>query len=293
MTEAVTGGSVLLMGAPGSGKSFSLHTLLKEGLEVFVLATEPGAMETVLDACMKNNVPTAKLHWSYISPAAPGWKNLSAMASQINLLGYEDLTKLKSGINKSSSNQVMKLIAALENFKCDHCGKEFGDCATWGVDRALVLDSLSGLNLLAMSNTIGLKPAAHQGEWGVAMNFEEQIIHGLVSGLTCFFILTAHVDRDQDLLTGGTILAPAALGRKLGPKLGRFFSEVVFSRRKGTSFSWSTADVSADLKNRSLPIADELQPTFKPIVDAMKRRQSQVAVASPPLDEPKPGSVKP
>ena len=277
MTHNISAPKVLLMGATGSGKTYSISTLLEAGLEVFVLATEPNAIDSILDACGVRKIPTSKLHWTYITAAPAGWSALADMAKTVNLLSYEDIQKLKSGVSKNQTNQVSKLITAFQNFKCDHCAEAFGDCASWGDDRALVLDSLSGLNVLAMSNTIGYKPAAHQGEWGVAMNLEDQIIQGLTMSLNCYFVLMAHIDREENIITGGTTITPAALGRKLGPKLGRFFSEVILAKRNQASFSWSTSETGTEVKNRALPISDKLEPTFKQIVDVHKRRQTQLA----------------
>lgn len=271
----------LIMGPPGTGKSWSLHSLLAAGIEVFIIATEPNAVDTVLDACKKYNVPTDKLHWVEILPKPAGWAVLGDMVKQVNLMSYDDLSKMKAGMSKSESGKpAAKLIQTLMNFKCDRCGQEFGDCETWDDSRALVIDSLSGLNDISMQCHIGMKPTAHQGEWGVAMNLESQIIKSLC-GLTCYFVLIAHVDRDKDVVTQGTTISPAALGNKLGPKIGREFSEVPLARRTKDKFTWSTSETNTDVKNRALPISDNLEPSFKPIVDAHKRRQAQLA-ATPP-----------
>ena len=82
----------------------------------------------------------------------------------------------------------MKLLETLKDFKDEHTGKSYGDYTQWDTNRALVLDSLSGLSILFMALTIGFKPAAHQGEWGVAMNFVEQLLLKLTSDRKCFLL---------------------------------------------------------------------------------------------------------
>ena len=47
--ERPRGFKVLLLGETGSGKTYSLRTLLDAGLEVFVIATEPGLLEVLGD----------------------------------------------------------------------------------------------------------------------------------------------------------------------------------------------------------------------------------------------------
>lgn len=280
-TEDLSAPSMLIMGPPGTGKSWSLHTLLAAGLEVFIIATEPNAVDTILDACERNGVSTDKLHWTTIMPVSAGWSTLGEMARQINLLGYEDLGKIKSGIERTKTGRpAQRLIETLANFHCDHCKREFGDCEAWGDDRALVLDSLSGLNDIALRCHIGMKPTAHQGEWGVAMNFESEIIKALTR-LPCYTVLIAHIDRDYNVVTQTTTISPGALGAKLGPKIGREFSEVVLAKRVKDQFVWSTSEVNTDVKNRSLAISDSLLPNFQPIVDAHRRRKASLAAPQP------------
>jgi len=138
----------------------------------------------------------------------------------------------------------------------------------------LAVDSLTGLNHLSRNLTVGYKPTMHEGEWGVAMNFEEQIIKTLTNGLKCWFVLLAHIDREQDLLTGGTRITPGALGRKLGPKLGADFGEVALCKKEGDKFWWSTQETGVDVKHRDLPFSNSILPDFKLLTAAFARRQS-------------------
>lgn len=207
-----------------------------------------------------------------MAPAAAGWKALNQMATQIKAMGYDDLTKIKTGIAKSETDQMVECLKALADFPDDRTGTLLGDVTKWGTDSALVVDSLSGLNAMAWQLVVGLKPAAHQGEWGVAMNLMEQILLKLTSDLKCFFLLIAHVDREIDEITGGSRIMVSTLGRKLAPKIPRFFSEVVLTVKEGEKFTWSTAAMQADLKNRVLPVANNIPPSFKPLVEAHLKR---------------------
>ncbi len=273
----LSGTSTLLLGAPGAGKTWSLTTAIKAGLELFVVVTDPGGEETLLDALAAQKLPIDKLHYTYIAPAAPSFDVLMDMAKKINAMTYEDLTKLKSGIGTKGYNQFYDLLSTLSNFKCDRTGEEFGSVDTWDNTRMLAVDSLSGINVMAMDMMIGAKPAAHQGEWGVAMNAEEKLLLKLCSDLRCFFILTAHLEREVDEVVGGVKLMAGALGRKLAPKLPRNFSDVICAYREGPGFFWSTIMHNVDLKTRSLPLRDKLSPTFEQIVEAHKKRAETAA----------------
>src|SRR3990167_4786085 len=98
------------------------------------------------------------------------------MANKISLMGYDDLSKLKTGIEKKDYQQFMLLLRTMANFQCQRTGEAYGPIDSWDATRAFAVDSLSGVNRMAMDMMIGAKPTAHQGEWGVSMNAEERLI---------------------------------------------------------------------------------------------------------------------
>ncbi len=86
-------------------------------------------------------------------------------------------------------------------------------------------------------------------------------------------MLTAHLERETDEVTGGVSLMASTLGKKLAPRLPRFFSDVIHAKRDGEKFSWSTASFNVDLKARNVPIADNLPPSFVPLLKQWKEKQ--------------------
>lgn len=267
------------MGASGSGKSTSLVTYLKSGVETFVLCTEPGGAESLVDACRMYNLPLDNLHWTTCLPATQGWKGLGEMVQKISGMDFEALSKIKTGIGKDETRgAAMHLLETLQNFHCERTGKDYGDVTTWDDSRAFCLDSLSGLSVIAWALTVGHKPTAHMGEWNIAMNFISDLLMKLSADRKCFFTLTAHVEKEQNEITGVNQIMVSTLGRKLAPKIPRFFSEVVYAQRTTVDpkFRWSTIDTAADLKNRGLPVSDKLQPDFTPLVEAYRRRLKEM-----------------
>ena len=266
------GTKTLLLGGPGSGKTTSLTTFIEAGLELFVTITDPNGEEALLDAMERRKLPLNKLHWRYISAASPSWDTLYNMAQKIQLMSYEDLTKIKSGVEKDKHQQFMQVVEHFANFKCDRTGEKYGPIDKWGTDRAFALDSLSGLNTMALDLMVGAKPIAHMGEYGVAMNAEEKLIRKLVADLKCFVVITAHLDRTLDEITNRPKLMVAALGSKLAPKLSKDFSDVVVTYRDGDKFFWSTTAPDIDLKARTLPLKDRLEPSFCQVVESWRKR---------------------
>jgi hypothetical protein len=207
------------------------------------------------------------------------------MATKITEMGFDSLSKL--GPTERSNAQFLTLISTLSNFTDDRTGQTYGPVNKFPPNVALALDSLSGVNIMAMDLTIGDKVTAHVGEWGIAMNMIDKLLLSLTSNLSCLFVLTAHIEPERDEITGGTKLMSATLGRKLAPKIPRFFSEVILTHTEGDTYYWSTSHPQIDLKHRALPRYNKLLPTFKPIIDNYQQRlafisqEPQLALPSP------------
>lgn len=269
----------LLMGPAGSGKTTSLASFARAGIECFVIITEPTGVDSLLDAWEREKLDINLLHYAVVPPASPGWKGLHELAVRINAMSYSDIANMKSGISKEAMKQFPLLLRNLQDFHDDRTGKQFGDVTSWGADRVLAIDSLSGLSLLTLQHTVGFKPSPHQGEWGIAMSAVENLLLQLSSDCKCFLILTAHIEREPDEITGMSRVTVSTLGRKLAPKIPRFFSEVIRARKDAAGkYLWSTQDSEADLKNRALPSSNSIAQDFGPIIAAYKRR---IALATP------------
>lgn len=284
---------ILLLGAPGSGKTTSIASLLAAGVEVFCIFTEGNGEEALLDECRRKNISTDKLRWMHVSQSAVGWSSFRKVAEIANTRTFEDIAGMKMGIDKNMTNNVMSLLKALEIFTDERTGKSFGDVCSWDNSRALVVDNLSGLNDLIMMNTVGLKPNPAPGEWNIAQTFEAMLIKRLCGDMKAWFILLAHLDKVPNEITGMNIIAAAAIGAKLGPKIGKDFSEVVFSKRAGNKFTWSTSEMQLDLKNRALPIKDDLDPNFKLVHSIFQDRLKQVVPPAAALPEPESAAKQP
>lgn len=261
---------VLLEGGSGTGKTYSLRTLLDAGLTPLCLFTE-NSFDVLGDTDPK------RFHWRYIPPSKGGLPTLIENAQKIAVMGPEQLQKIND-TSRSKTNTWMEMLLALQDFKCDRTGERFGNVAEWGTDKVLVIDSLSGLTIAATKAAVGEKYAMTQPEYQIAMKTIENLINYLCTGVNCHVVVTSHVEREVDEVLGGVRLFPSTLGRKLAPVLPRFFTDVIMAKRQGTKFLWDTADPNADLKVRNAPISSELPPSFAPLVEAWKKRGGAVSV---------------
>ena len=267
----LAGVNVLLIGPTGTGKTYSLRKLADAGLQVFVLFTESG-LETLVGSYTDGGqeVPP-NVHWHMFKPTAYNFQNLISGAERVNTITLDAWAKITDP-ERGKFNQFVDFLKVLTDFPDDRTGKKFGSVDSWGTDKVLAIDSLSGLNYFAMALIIGSKPVKSLPEWGAAQEQLERVVRQLCDGCRCHFVLTAHIDREVDQVLGGMKIMVSTLGVKLAPKLTPMFSDVVLAYREGTKFLWSTANPSADLKTRNLPIQDGLAPDFTQIIAKWKSR---------------------
>lgn len=266
--------AVVIMGPPGTGKTWSVGTLLAAGLEVFVLVTEPNGVDVLLDTVKNHGGDLSKLHWRTLSPAAPGWTALQKQAETAGTMSYADIQNIKAGVDKAHTKQYASFLKLCNNF-IDNEGQEWGDVTDFGPDRAFVIDSLTGLNAIIMDQTIGYKPTAHQGEWGTSMNMQIKLLLKLTSDCQCFFVLIAHVDKELNEVTGISSVTIHALGRKNAMPIVGMFSEVVYAKKVKDQFFWSTVELNTDTKQRGLPLSGTIPPDFAQVVALHNRRLAE------------------
>lgn len=271
MKSPIPGPKVLLMGASGTGKTHSIRTLIGTGITPFIIFTEPG-MEVLADE------PCPKLHWRYIPPVVSSWDVLINNAKLVNTLSFQAITSMVD-VDRQKYTQYMDVMNVCNNFICDRCGEEFGDVAKWGTDRALVIDSLTGLSNMVMNLTVGSKPIKSQGEWQIAQNTLKRFLDTLTTAAHCTLIVTGHLEREFDEITGGVHLMISSPGKKLSPTIPIFFSDVIQTLQQSGKFTWSTDGYNIDVKGRNVPIKKDLLCSFEPLIASWRNRGGEIEAA--------------
>jgi len=271
LTTNIPGPNILLMGPAGSGKTYSLGTLVDQGFKVFYLGLEAG-IESLLGYYSDKSKPIPdNLHWHILKSASVSFADMAASATQINTLSLEALAKGQDP-KRSAHNQFINLLNCLNNFESQRTGEKFGGVDSWPADHVLVIDGLTGINNAALSLVVGGKPVRSQSDWGIAQQQVESILRKLCDGTRCWFVLLAHVEREQDMVLGGVKLMASTLGKALAPKIPSMFSDVILTARDGMNWKWDTANSQADLKTRNLAISGNLTPSFSAIADKWRAR---------------------
>lgn len=265
------GVNVLLMGPSGTGKTYSIGTLVDTGVEVFYLALEAG-MESLLGYWTDRGLPIPKnLHWHKVAAPTASFAEMLDNAKKINTLNLDSLAKMTDP-NKSKHNQFVSLLTALNDFPDDRTGEKYGPVNLWDQSRVLVMDGATGLSQCAMALVIGGKAVRNQSDWGIAQDQVEKLTRMLCDNCPCHFILIAHVEREVDAVLGGVKLMVSTLGKALAPKFPAMFSDVVLTERNGEKWVWNTSSTMADVKTRNLSFKPDNPQNFRIIFEKWSSR---------------------
>jgi hypothetical protein len=268
--SSLPGVNTMLMGPSGTGKTHAIGTLVDAGIEVFYFAYEAGA-ESLLGYYTDRGLPVpSTLHICTVKAPSASFLEMADAVRYVNQLSFEALKK-QVDPSKSKYNQLEQFLRNFNDVQ-DDTGAKFGSVSSWGPNRALVIDGLTGLCDSAMKACIGVKFDRDQKDWGLAQNIVEGILRKITSETACHFVLISHIERETDPNGGGLKLMASALGKALAPKLPAMFSDVILAKRIGREFVWDTEDPTADLKTRNLPISGKIPPTFAAIIDKWKSR---------------------
>lgn len=258
------GFNVMLMGPSGTGKTFSLHTLVEAGLETFCLFLEPG-LETLIGVYADEGKPIPKnLHWHYLQPKTQGFDQLKATADLIGKFDLSGLGKMKD-VHRSKNNQMTEMYSVLNDFDDQHTKIKYGPVDSWSNGAVLVIDSLSALVKIAFDMQIGSKPVRDVSDWGIVQQALMSCIHKLTSGCICHVVIIAHVEREIDQVLGGNKITVSVPGKAIAAQILQPFSDVILATRSGAEFSWDTSNSQADVKTRNLPIAPKQDANFEAI----------------------------
>lgn len=265
-TPPKMGAKVLVIGGTGQGKTYSLRTLRAAGIRCFVIFTENG-MNTLRDT------DPEWVDWHYIPPSMPDLGAAINMARQINTLDRKQLANYQDPF-RSQHNQYIEVLQTLASLKGDRTGKTYGMADKLGQDWCIATDSLSGSAIMSMELVGGDKPIFDQGEWGIAMGRVEKQVQITCFSLKCHAIVNAHEEREVDEISGSTKIMVSVPGRKLAPKIPRFFDDVLYAYRKDQEWLWSTNYPGvADLKSRHLGIFNSMKQDYGPLIAAWKKGQ--------------------
>jgi hypothetical protein len=276
--------SIILQGEVGTGKTKSLESLLAPGTgieKVFVVACEPG-VEDVL-----GHIPSDRLAWHGLPVGEGSFAGLVDMVMKINTL-HPDVIQSGGGINRHMYQEMLKLLGLCNKFVDDRTGKDYGSVFKFPQNTCLWFESISALSEIAKNNAIGDKPFMELRDYQTVQATVMKFLNQLVFNTKCLFVATAHIEREQNENNNLSELMITTVGRKLAPRLPRFFSDVVGTFRDDSipgkpRFYWGTQVPGMRTKTRNLPWSPNLPPDFGPLLKNFRERQEAARKAEEAL----------
>ena len=201
---------MLIVGDSGGGKTGALASLAKAGFNLNILDMDKGT--EILFHMLKDD------------PAA---------MARVDIEQHTDQFK-----NMGGQMQVVVPVKAFPGaLKAMDSWPGKGSPKSWGGDTVFVLDSLTFLGeaifryVLAANGKLGTstdpKGGASEPNWGSAIGLQEDFL-ALLDQLNCHVIVMAHLTTVS--VDGVERAFPAALGKKLPPKVGRYFNHTLMAK---------------------------------------------------------------
>jgi hypothetical protein len=270
--------SIILEGPNGSGKNHALltlrhmHRIIGGGcppFEVGVIDMDRNCRTVIGNWADHNEPDTALCRIKTVSFAdtstQPNGKPTDpfALIEATAQAAYSQSNKaIQEASGKSSGfRQFFQVIGALRQFVADD-GTNWGNVSTWGTNRVLVIDNLTGLTRAAKYCAVGSKQALSQPDYQVVMNTLESLLDTILDATHCHVVLLSHLASEKDEVQGGERFFPYTIGNKLAPNIPNKFSDVILTKGEGGAFSWSTSDSRVALSARHLPVSAKLEPKF-------------------------------
>ena len=256
----IPGIKTILLGPPGTGKTYSLRTLENiTQIQARAVFTDPNYSSGLFPS----------MEYVYVRPTVDSWESFLDVAEKSHTLPMDSLQKLDIGRTKYTA--FRDIIQQMANYR-PLSGKSYGNISTWGTDTVFIFDNLTGLSRCARGWTAGGKPNPTQPEWGTMMHLVETFLTMLATSTWAHVILIAHIEQERDEITGTMKNMLSTLGRKLAPKIPADFNDAILARKDGGNFYWDTINTATDIKSMHLPFSGTISPNFGQIFKTWEAR---------------------
>lgn len=266
--------NTVIQGQIGSGKTRSALTLLPEyedpstgkvrkgaGLTTLVMSLEPGFGHVFGPNGCKQG-----LHVHYHYPRAVDWDTIGSYVKLMRNLSIKDVVEM-SDPKKRDYTGFAELFNVCKDYTCDNCGQSFGAINELDESYAVFWDSLSPLSVLVQQAVCGGKPVPSKPEYFTMFGFALSFLRLVFQSTRCSVVLTAHIDRELDPVTGESILTLDTIGQRLAKQVVKMPDELVTAYEDSGKFYWSNQPgrTGQIVKRRALPLSDSLAPDFAQI----------------------------
>lgn len=265
-----------IFGYGGSGKTYSLGTILKDtDKKVIVITTEPkvkmGIAAFFRDNKLKPENYKGRLHFVTIIPDEVDTKSHIKMLELSARIPSDEVLKAKDTNRKTLSKYLQSVFENTECVVTDK-GENLGSVSSLDSSYVMVIDNLTMLTHFAELHVKGKRPALTQPEIG-------QVQHWLKSLVIMFkelasrknsihLVMLAHptelVDENDKVKKTQVML----IGRALNSWYYSQFVDVIYAYKKGGKYFWATEKPKVACRTSNLPMKDSLPQNFAPLFKA-------------------------
>lgn len=213
--QSATSTKCLLIGDSGSGKTAAMASLVKAGYSLRILDYDNGL--DFLTNLLRQECPD-KLDSVYFR----------TLTDKMGVVGNKPMPK---GIPQA----FQKGLDLLTKWK-EEDGEELGGVDKWDNNAVLVIDSFTFFckaalrQVLAINGRLGQKP--YQSDWGDAQAMVEEVLSLLYSdSVQCNVLVLTHIDYIEGEGTAIIKGLPMSIGKKLSPRIPRYFNSVLLVDR--------------------------------------------------------------
>ncbi len=209
---------MLLVGDSGSGKTGALASLAGAGYNVRIIDLDNGA------DILANILRDPKSQYGKEALARVAFETIT-----------DPMKNVAGKLIPKAATVWQRTIKLLDNWKTETT--DFGPVSSWTPRDVLVIDSLTflcnaAMNFhLAMNARLGQQP--HQSDWYNGQQMIEGLLQMLYDeGIHCNVIINCHLT-DVSGQNEPAQWYPAALGKALPPKVGRYFNTILQAKSSG------------------------------------------------------------
>jgi len=132
--DGIDGTNVVLFGGAGTGKTYSIGTLVDTGVEVFCLMMESGLDSLKGYYTDRNLAIPNNLHWHKVAARKAGFAAAISSADKISKLDHKTLAS-SNDPRRGDFDQWHKMLTCLNNFIDDRTGISYGSVSDWKSDK--------------------------------------------------------------------------------------------------------------------------------------------------------------
>ena len=267
----------LIYGQGGTGKTFSLGTIVEAGYRLVVVSLDPNFKDGLTNwAKLKKKTPADladKIHVVTIQPDLDDMKHIAKLAAAHKHLQAKEVLETADPNKIKAARHLVNFMSVFDNLVTDR-GVELGSVFNFDTKTVLVIDNLSRYTEIVELYVRGYRGGLSQTERANVQHWIQHLLKAMTS-MPCHKVLLAHADLLRNEV-GVDIISPRSSGYALQPVIPTYFTDVLYAERSEDSYRWvvSRKGVSTRLKNGTM--AKDMAQDFGLLLPNLLRPEKEI-----------------